>query len=147
MRWRFVDRITEYDPWSRIAGRKAASLEEYSLLERAGWPGEVPGTLLLEGAVQLAAWLVMASSGFQQAALLEEVTDLRLAGRAGAGDAVETSARVEGRGASRIAVAWEGRRGGERICEGRMALALVPLEDLCDPGRMELMWRELYAQA
>jgi len=147
MRWRFVDRVTAFDPWGRIAGRKAASLEEYSLLERHGRPGEVAGTLVLESAVQLAGWLVMASSGFRQAALLEEVRDLRLEGRVGAGDAVEMTARVEGREDGRLDVSWEGFRGGEKIAGGRMALALVPLEGLCDPGRMEPLWKELYAPA
>jgi len=147
MRWRFVDRVTAFDPWARIEGRKGASLEEYGLLERFGRSGEVPEALVLESAVQLAGWLAMASSDFRQGTLLEEVSGLRFLGRLGAGGAVETVARVEGREAARLVVAWESRGGGAPLCEGRMALALVPLEDLHDRGRVEPLWRELYAQA
>ena len=147
MRWRLVDRITAFEPWARIAGRKAASLEEYSLLERLGRPGEVPETLLLECAVQLAAWLVIRSSGGQQTALLESVSDLRFAGRVGAGGAVETRARVERRDGDRLDVAWKSDSEGKPVGSARMTLTIVPLANLCDPERVETLWRELYAPA
>jgi hypothetical protein len=147
MRWRFVDRITAFEPWARIAGRKAASLEEYSLLERFGRPVEIPETLILESAVQLAAWLVVKSSGGLQTALLDEVSGLRFAGRVGAGGVIETVARVERRDVDRLAVAWESRRDGRPVCDGRMTLALVPFPALCDPERIDPLWRELYAPA
>ena len=147
MRWRLVDRITAFEPWARIAGRKAASLEEYSLLERLGRPGEVPETLLLESAVQLAAWLTIRSSEGRQTALLEAVSDLTFSGRVGAGGAFETRARVERREEGRLEVAWESDAEGKPLCSGRMTLSVVPLADFCDPGRIEPLWRELYAPA
>lgn len=75
MRWRFVDRVLAWSGWQSIVTLKAGSLEEYSLLERWGCPGEVPAILMLESAVQSAAWLVAKSSGFNRTLELQEVSN------------------------------------------------------------------------
>jgi 3-hydroxymyristoyl/3-hydroxydecanoyl-(acyl carrier protein) dehydratase len=145
MRWRLVDRIVAFEPWARIAGRKASTFEEISLLDRFGRPGEFPASLVLECAVQLAGWLVLASSGHRRAARLDDLQAVRFPGRVGAGGTIETEARVEARDADRLVLSWSSRCGGQPVCDGRMALSLAPTEDGSAPDRLAALWRELYA--
>ena len=77
MRWRFMDRINRFEAWATIEGRKAVSLEEYSLLEPFGRKGSLPENLVVESCVHLARWLVIVSSGFEQTCILSAIDQFR----------------------------------------------------------------------
>ena len=49
MRWQLTDHIDQFEPWSRITGRKAVSLEEAYLLERFGVHGYAPEAIVVYG--------------------------------------------------------------------------------------------------
>jgi 3-hydroxymyristoyl/3-hydroxydecanoyl-(acyl carrier protein) dehydratase len=148
VRWRFADRITAFEPWARIAGRKAVSLEEYALLDRFGRGGVLPESLVLETCVEHLRWLAAASSGFREACFLEEVERFAFAGRVGMADVLEVSVALsgparEGRLAAQCRVACAGRA----VAEGSIRARLVPLAESFEPERVELLWREIHAPA
>ena len=160
MRWRFLDRVDEFEPWERISGRKAISLEEYSLLERLGRPGSFPESLVLETCVELVRWLVAASSGFTWSCVLTEVDGFRVERETGPGEVLELGATVERRPSTplRAVSLSNGEEGGLRlacrvesagrpVAAGVIGMNLTSLEEGFDPKRVEGIWRELYGPA
>ena len=148
MRWRFVDRVTAFEPWRRIAGRKAVSLEEYQLLKPFGREGVLPESLVLESCVEHVRWLAAASSGFQQACVLEAVEGFNFSGQAGMGAVLEVEAKLAGgAGAGPLQASCRVTAGGQEIAAGRITLGLVPLAESFDRDFVESLWREIHAQA
>ena len=145
MRWRFADRIIAFEPWARVAGRKAVSLEEYQLLDPLGREGVCPESLLLECCVEHVRWLVAASSGFQEACVLEEVEEFKFAGEAGMGAVLEVAAELSGtRRDGPIEAACRITCSGRELAAGRLRVGLVPLAEGFDPELTESLWRELH---
>lgn len=145
MRWRLVDRVDAFAAWRSIAGRKAVSLEEYSLLAPLGRPGVFPESLALECGVELARWLAAASSEFRQAAVLEGIEAFAFRGPAGPGAELAVSVEVTRREPEALHVACRIASGGRPAAEGGLRLALVPLAEGFDGNRLAAQWRELYA--
>ena len=146
MRWRFIDRVTRFEPWSAIEGVKAVSLEEYGLLEPLGRKGQFPETLVLEAGVHLARWLVAASSAFEQSGELDRVDGFALHGDVRAGAALGLSLAVTRRDAAAIGVAADVRSAGRLVASGAFGLSLSPLRETAVPEDQRTLWRELYAQ-
>jgi len=145
VRWRFADRITAFEPWARVAGRKAVSLEEYKLLEPLGREGILPESLVLECCVEHVRWLVAASSGFRQTCVLEEVEEFKFAGEAGMGAVLEVEAELsETRRDGPIEAACRITCSGRALAVGRLRVGLVPLAEGFDPELTESLWRELH---
>ncbi len=149
MRWRFVDRVTAFESWRRIAGRKAVSLEEYKLPAPLGREGVLPESLVLECCVELGRWLAAASSDFRQACVLEEVAGFAFSGQAGMGDVLEIEVRLSEGGAGSASVRAECRvsTSAREVAAGRLVLGLVPLAEGFDPDFAASLWRELRGQA
>jgi len=148
MRWRFVDRVTAFQPWLSIAGRKAVSLEEYKLLKPFGREGVLPESLVLESCVEHVRWLAAASSEFKQACVLEAVEGFNFPGQAGMGAVLEVEAKLAGgAGTSPLRADCRVTVSGKAIAAGKLVLGLVPLAEGFDPDFTASMWRELYAQA
>jgi 3-hydroxymyristoyl/3-hydroxydecanoyl-(acyl carrier protein) dehydratase len=145
MRWRFTDRVDAFAPWRSIAGRKTVSLEEYSLRDALGQAGTFPGPLVLECGVELARWLAAASSGFEQAAILDVVETFAFRSAAGPGDVLAVTVSVTRRGAEAMDVDCRVEAGGRPVAGGALRLALVPLGDGFSRDRVAAQWRELYA--
>jgi hypothetical protein len=68
-----VDSILDYQPWKYLSISKLGTLEEYYLLKRWGEPAASPPLLLLESALEAAAWLAEASSDFTLTFLPSEI--------------------------------------------------------------------------
>lgn len=147
MRWRFTDRIEQFEPWARIKGRKSVSLEEYSLLRPFGRDGVFPEALVVESCVHLARWLVVRSSDFRQSGLLARVTGFSFESQTGMGDALTMVLTVQARRDETLELTGEVLGSARCVGRGDFALELTPLADLCDPEDLKAVWQELYAPA
>lgn len=147
MRWRFVDRVTAFEPWQHIAGRKAVSLEEYHLLQPLGREGVLPESLTIECCAELARWLVAASSSFTQATVLSEVEQFAFNRPAGMGCVLRVEVLVAARAEERLTVDCRITGDDAAVASGRIALAIVDLAELLDAGELAGLWRELYGEA
>lgn len=164
MRWQFVDRITRFERWAAIEGRKAVSLEEYSLLEPLGRKGMLPETLVLESCVHLARWLVVASSDFQDSCLLTGADDFAFEREAGAGSSLVMSLTCDPGRLPQLRTQEDGGRtrepdpgefevrcvvtdGRDRLAHGDLRLCRIPLGEIAVPDEEAAMWRELYGKA
>jgi len=159
MRWRFADKVLAFAPWQAIVTLKAGSLEEYSLLERWGRPGEAPAILTLEACIQSARWLVEASSAFSQTIEPLEISRWPVMAGLRPGERLRVSLRVISRSAEHLGFnAWQ-----ERLLPGQtdsgpdasphaasepdlhFRAALAPLAGYCLPRDRACSWRELTA--
>ncbi len=70
MKFLLIDRILELDPPRRIVSSKALSLAEEYLADHFPTYPVMPGVLMVEAAVQSAAWLVRVSLGFTKSLVL-----------------------------------------------------------------------------
>ncbi|MBF0499199.1 MAG: hypothetical protein HQM09_03660 [Candidatus Riflebacteria bacterium] len=73
MRFRFVDRITRWEPYRTLDGAKTVSFEEYELKTLFGDPPELPRLLVAECLYQAAGWLAALSSKFTFIGLIEDI--------------------------------------------------------------------------
>lgn len=147
MRWRFVDRVTAFEPWTRIEGRKCVSLEEYSLLDAFGREGEFPESLVIESCVQFARWLVAASSGFRQFSTLVSVGGFLFENTVRPGHALDVAVTITARSDDLIETRCEVSVPSGTVGKGVLCLRIVPLHDFNDPDNMRVMWKELRGQA
>jgi 3-hydroxymyristoyl/3-hydroxydecanoyl-(acyl carrier protein) dehydratase len=147
MRWRFVDRMEAFEPWTFLRGRKSISLEEYCLLEPLGRKGAFPESLVLESCTQLGRWLVMKRSDFATIGLLSEVRELSFAEECGMEQSLEMTVRVQKKVEGFIEAACEATAEGRLICRGVVILVFMGLGELVDPETMRATWQELYVKA
>ena len=129
MKWRFVDRIEQFEQWHSICCIKTVSFEEYSLLERWGRGGEFSAALALEAAVEATRWLAVVSSDFALSATLAEVDSLRIPRTATRGEVLRTTAGVQERTESSIEIVFTQEAGGsprvhDTWCEERRCFPL-----------------------
>lgn len=143
MKWRFVDRIEQFEPWRTIRCVKTVSFEEYSLLERWGRGGEFPASLMLEAAVEAGRWLAMASSDFALAASLAEVRELHCLRPAARGEVLRTTMTVKERCDSCLEVEVAQEAGGTKLLSGRLDLRLSPLDEAFDATSLRGLWLEI----
>jgi hypothetical protein len=143
MKWRFVDRIEQFEPWRAIRCVKTVSFEEYSLLERWGRGGEFPVSLMLEAAVEAGRWLAMVSSDFALAASLAEVQELRCTCPAACGDVLRTTATVTERSELSLSVEVVQEAAGAKLLTGRLTLKLSPLGEAFDGKALQGLWPEI----
>lgn len=144
MRWRFADRIDQFEPWVLIQGRKGISLEEYSLLERFGRRGVLAESLVLESCVHFARWLVERSSGFAQSCLVDSIDDFAFVSPASMGDNLGIGIVLETRWDDRVVVRCRADAGERRVAQGNLELRLVPLPEVADAQSQSILWQKLY---
>ena len=77
MKFRMVDRITDWHSRRSIRGVKSVSFEEYSLGAALGDEPALPQSLLLEAMFQLGNWLIVLSSDFVRMGLLVRTQEVR----------------------------------------------------------------------
>ncbi len=147
MRWRLVDRVDSIDPWKEIAGRKAVSLEEYSLLERFGAEGEIPATMLIGAFAELGRWLFMASSGFEGSALMDGIEGFAIERAPGRGETAMLTARVAGKTTGGLRLECTGECGGAKIAHGVISMSAAPLGEMQDAEDARIIWREIHGEA
>jgi 3-hydroxymyristoyl/3-hydroxydecanoyl-(acyl carrier protein) dehydratase len=147
MRWRFVDRIEEFEPWVFIGGRKAISLGEYSLLNPLGREGAFPESLVLESCIHLARWLVIRSSDFKKTCLLTGLGSFNFDHEAGPGHLLKMRITVTLRREDSLQVDCEASGGEHPIGYGALTVGMTDLTGVADPEVMKVMWWELYGKA
>jgi len=147
VRWRFVDRVTDVEPWKRAIVRKAISLEEYSLLKPFGRKGEFPESLVLECCVEAVRWLVAASSEFTQTCVLGEVSEFRFQRIVGMGDRLEIAPTVRERGEKEMRIECRVMCSGTEAARGQISVVLSPLSESFDADWIKGNWREIYGAA
>jgi len=147
MRWRFVDKVDSLTPWQEARGRKAVSLEEYSLLLPQGREGEFPESLCLESCVALVRWLVAASSGFETTCVLSEVQEFAFTGRMTMGDVLEMKATVIRRNEHSLVAECSVHCRNVAVAQGRIAVTFLPLAGAFDEELLSGTWKEIYAPA
>ena len=145
MRWRFVDRIGEFEPWSAISGRKAVSLEEYFLLDPMGRQGVLPETLVLESCVDLVRWLVARSSEFRKTCVLRDVAEFTFQEPVRMGQALDLTIVVRRRDEDGLGADCRVHIGAAQVAEGALEVGFLALADAMDPEETSTLWQELYA--
>jgi 3-hydroxymyristoyl/3-hydroxydecanoyl-(acyl carrier protein) dehydratase len=147
MRWRFVDRIEQFEPWRFIKGRKSISLEEYSLLEPFGLKGVCPESLILESFVHLARWLVVKSSNFQEACVLASAYEFAFEEVIGTGGTLNMTLVLKNKLDGALELECQARDSGQLICRGVLGVGLIDLADIFDPDESKIIWQELNGKA
>jgi 3-hydroxymyristoyl/3-hydroxydecanoyl-(acyl carrier protein) dehydratase len=144
MKFRFVDRIVSWSPWTRIEGVKAVSFEEYQLKEAFADVPRLPETLLIESFLQLGNWLILLSSGFQQAARVVRISEARFPGFLGPGETMNLDVTVTRRNEDGLELAGEGRVDGRVIVSGLGCLATpVPAAEWFQPEDLRVVFEEI----
>ena len=146
MRWRLMDKVTGFEPWHAISGRKAVSVEEYYLLERLGREGVLPESLVLGCCAELTRWLIAVSSSFRASGLLVGVEQFRFGQAARMGDLLEVDARVADRGEQSLTAECRVRGDSGEIASGRLAFTFVPAVQLFEPDELQGLWLEVHGE-
>ena len=147
MRWHFLDRVIRFEAWKAIEGRKAVSLEEYSLLEPFGRKGCLPESLVIESCVHLARWLVVASSSFEQTCSLSAIERFEFERETVPGSALTLVLAVVGRQEGSIRLSCRVHAGGQPVGGGELTVATAPLRETATAEDMRTLWQELYGKA
>ena len=145
MKFRLVDRITEYRPQERICGIKTLSFEEYQLKSAFGGPLHLPESLIIESVFQLGNWLIMLSSNFSKMGLVIRFEKIEFSGIACPGNRLEMeitvcSYRQDG-------MVFDGRviSADSVIATGYRCLAVpVDLGNYANPDDLKMLFSEIY---
>jgi len=144
MRYFLVDRVTELVPGERARGVKAVTLSDEVLHDHFPDYPVMPGMLLLEGAAQLAGFLLEMSLNDADAparrALLVQVRDAKFHRPVGPGSCVDLAATIESVLADAARVRTEVSVAGERVA----AATLVFSMQLIDREAVHRQRRRLY---
>jgi len=146
MRWRFMDRIARFETWAAIEGRKTISLEEYSLLEPLGRKGCFPESLVVECCVDLARWLVVVSSAFEQTGILSAIDRFGFDRETSAGSVLTVSLKVTDRQSRDVHFACTVASGVYRVGHGNLVMSLLPLEEAVVGEDRRALWQELHGK-
>jgi len=145
MKFRMVDRITDYHPKQSIRGIKAVSFEEYELKSAFANVPHLPETLIMESLFQLGNWLIILSSDFSQMGLLVRTGEIRFLEHLRPGQSLLMEAQV--RSYRRDGILFDGRAfvGPKMIAAGEGCLSvLVELSDYYDPNDLRVLFSEIY---
>ncbi len=144
MKFRFVDRITSWQPHERITGLKAVSFEEYSLKDAFGDEPRLPATLLLECILQLGNWLILLSTDFQQIGSVVRIHDVQFHGALCPGKVLAMEVTMLRHHADGFELCGEGRVDGQLVISGLGCLA-APLVacDYVDPDDLRVLFSEI----
>jgi hypothetical protein len=145
MRWQMLDRVETFSPWSSATGRKAISFEEYGLLKPFGRMGVLPETLVLETGVQLARWVVMASSSFQETCVLDDVTDFGFLSQPSLGAVLRVAVVFSDRSHDQVPAKCHIEADGVTLAEGDLTLSIMPMAEHIERDLAALTWREIHA--
>jgi len=94
MRYLLIDRITDYEPGSRITGIKNVTMSEDFLEFHFPKNPIMPGIMLLEALIQLSGWLEAVSSDFEKWFLAAKVNKSNFYSFVMPGDQVELTVKV-----------------------------------------------------
>ena len=138
MKFILVDQLMEIVPGKRIVMAKNVSLaEEYLADHFPGFP-VLPGVMMLEAAIQTAAWLVRQHSGFAHALIvLKEARGVRYGTFVSPGHTLTLAADAVEIAPNRSDFKVKGAVGGQTAIQARLELAHLNLADQADPADRE----------
>lgn len=146
MKFRLVDTIVEYYENTSINTRKAISFEEFSLLKRWGRKGEFPETLILQLAVESAAFLMAVSSQFKYIGLLKTIDHVKYKAQTTPGDILECQINTMPGDNGSYSFQYHIKTGKQIISEGAFTLQPVLLDIYYDPKTYIMMLKEICVQ-
>jgi len=122
-----VDRVTEFEPDTRIVGIKNISLNDEHVRQEAGPDAVLPTTILTEAIAQVGAILILSKpENANKLIFFMGIDRVRYKHPVRPGDVVEIEAVVK-RLRSRMGVlSGAARVDGRIVCHGRMTFALGP---------------------
>lgn len=141
MRYVLLDRIVELEEGKRALGVKNVTMSEDFLTHHFPQYPVMPGMLIIEGMIQLASWLIAASTEFRQRAVIAGVRTAKFTRIVRPGEQLlleVTIAAMDGEAADVKGVA---RVGEKRVTWAGFRVQLIETERLGDPAAA----RELFA--
>jgi 3-hydroxyacyl-[acyl-carrier-protein] dehydratase len=148
MRFLFVDRIDHLVKNRRARGRKTVSFEEGFLRSPYARPGEFPRLLVLESVAQLASWLVLYSTDFEQVPILARLDRVEISESIVTGDRLTLEVEIVSLDADGACLRAEVLKEGRLVGRGENCLcAFAPLDRLADPEAVRAAFKELTRHA
>lgn len=145
MKFRMVDRITEFAVRKRICGIKTVSFEEYQLKENFGEDAKLPESLVIESLFQLGNWLIMLSSDFSQMGFIIRFDKNEFMRTVCPGSHIEMVASVRRYRQDGIVFDGHAAVDGVPVASGWGCLAVpVPLDIYINPADMKMLFSEIY---
>jgi len=136
MRCLLVDKIISWEAGKRISGIKNVTMSENFLQDHfPGFP-VMPGVLQFEAVLQLASWLMLATSGFSQRLTLDAVQSIKFKEFIVPGDQMRIDLDMNVQDDGRAVCSAKIHVGEKLKSEIRqIKLSPVPVEELEDPAR------------
>lgn len=145
MKFRMVDRISAWEPRQAICGIKAVSFEEYELREPLGYEPYLPESLILESLFQLANWLVILSTDYEQMCVGAQWDEARFLDTLRPGSRMAMEVTVSGWRDDSVIVDGAVSNGRKTVVTVRRCLAaFVPLADYHDPDDLRVLFSEIH---
>ncbi len=145
MKFRMVDRITEFRPRASIRGVKTVSFEEYQLKAPLLDEPRLPESLLMESLFQLGNWLIVLSSDFSQMGLLVRIQQVQFQGPVPPGRSIEMDVRVKRYREDGVLFDGQASISRDVVATGSGCLATcVPLCEYQDPSDVKVLFSEIY---
>ena len=145
MKFRMVDRITDWQSGRSIRGIKSVSFEEYKLNARLGGEPALPQSLLLEAMFQLGNWLIVLSSDFVRIGLLVRTQEVQFLDVLRPGE--QLLMNIDVRSYRDDGVVFDGRAtvGDRTVAVGTGCLATpLALDQYFDPEAMRALFDQIY---
>ena len=144
MKFRFVDKIIDYEENKNIKGLKVVSLEEYLLLNRFGSRKQFPPLLIVESFFQLANFLIY-KSFHDRLALLTMFNRIEIKRVLGPGDKMIMHVRLDSIIGDNIKLSGTGFVDDKEVIIGEGCVGvLVDLSTLYDPNDYCRLFNNLY---
>ncbi|MHC4258793.1 MAG: hotdog family protein [Planctomycetota bacterium] len=145
MKFRMVDRITDFEPRKSIRAVKTVSFEEYQLKSAFANQPSLPESLILESLFQLGVWLIMLSSDFARMGLLVRTHEVQFKRPLYPGQSMSIEVRV--RSYRSDGVLFDGRAQVNRqiiACGKGFLAAVVQVAEFFDPNDLKVLFSEIY---
>ncbi|MCK5683099.1 hypothetical protein KAJ27_03225 [bacterium] len=144
MKFRLVDRITDYQENKFIKGVKTVSLEEYFLHRPHGIKNLFPPTLACETLFQLANFLIFKSFP-SKLGLLVMFRKIHFPTPVKAGDVINLTVRIKSIIEDQVMLDGVGFVGEKLVIEGKGCVAkLIDIEKLINPEKYSMLFDRLY---
>jgi 3-hydroxyacyl-[acyl-carrier-protein] dehydratase len=130
MRFLLLDRVLELEPGRRVIGCKAVSLTEEYLRGHDDRPPAMPGSLVLESMLQVAAWPAIVQHDYAWSLVLSVVEGVRVAADVAPGSTLRLYGEVLATNRRGTAARAHAEVDGERVAwAGRILYAHLPTPD------------------